>query len=377
MSKVLLKIKGRKTNRFIKRLNSNDIEILSLLTVSDNVVIIKVYYSDLDTIYKLKSIYEVEIIRTYGFLWIKKFLKINKHLIIASIVGFMIFIFLTNIIFDIEVVHSNKDLRNLVKEELTNNGITKYSFKKSYDEINGIKEKIVKAHKDRIEWLEIENVGVKYIVRLEEREIIKNNDSNHPRSLVAKKDAIIKKVIADKGDIVKDENTYVKKGDVIVNGEIMLNDNSMGKVRALGKVYGEVWYVVKTSYPFVYYEETDTGRKHNIYKIKFLNKNFEFTLHKFKHKKNNEKVILKHNLLPLSFIYDRQRELKIKSQVLTFDEALIKAQALAISKINKNLSKDEYIIRFKHLKSSVNNSTIDIEMFFAIYEDITDYKEIE
>ena len=55
LTKVLLKIKGRKTNRFIKRLNSNDIEILSLLTVSDNVVIIKVYYSDLDTIYKLNK----------------------------------------------------------------------------------------------------------------------------------------------------------------------------------------------------------------------------------------------------------------------------------------------------------------------------------
>ena len=42
----------------------------------------------------------------------------------------------------------------------------------------------------------------------------------------------------------------------------------------------------------------------------------------------------------------------------------------------KVLKKDEYIIRSKYLKTKVKKSIVEVEMFFAIYEDITDYQEI-
>ena len=376
-SKLSLKIKGKNINRFIKRVINHNIEILSLKYLNKNEIIILIYAKDYQKIMKIKSIYEINPQNIYGTLKIKKNIKANKYLIISFITSLTIFIFLTNIIFDIEIVHSNKEIRQLIKEELTVNGIQKYKFKKNYNELTKIKEKIINAHPDKIEWLEIEEVGTKYIVRLEEREIIKKQESNKPQNIVAKKDAVIKKVLAEKGDIVKDHDQYVKKGETIISGDVMLNENVMGRVKAKGKVYGEVWYVVKTSYPFVYYEEKETGKKQDIYKIKFINHNFEITLNKFKHKKTSEKIIFQSNLLPLKLVKDSQKEIKIKNQILTFDEALIKAQKTAISKMNKSLDKNEYIIKSKYLKSSVNNSTIDIEMFFAIYEDITDYKEIE
>ena len=89
------------------------------------------------------------------------------------------------------------------------------------------------------------------------------------------------------------------------------------------------------------------------------------------------KTILSHPLLPLKLVHQNQKEIKVISQVLTFDEALIKAKELSIEKMKKNLKKDEYIIRNKYLKSKVNENKIEVEMFFAIYENITDYKEIE
>ena len=284
---------------------------------------------------------------------------------------------LTHMVFDIEVVHSNKDIRNLITEELKENGITKYTFKKSYQELNKIKEKILNDHPDEIEWLEIETQGTKYIVRVEEREIVRETENNNPRNIVAKKDAVIKKTIASKGDIVRNTDDYVKKGDIIVNGEIMLEDKSMGKVKAEGKVYGEVWYVTKTQYPFVYYEEKETGNTKENYAIKFLNKDIELSLKKYKNKKCEENVLLSHPLLPIKLVYQKQKEIKVISQILTFDEALVKAEDYATKKIEKNLRQDEYIIRSKYLKSSVKESTIEVEMFFAVYEDITSYQEIE
>ena len=376
-SKVALKIKGKNINRFIKRLTTRKINILSLKYINDNEAKIIIYKKDYEEVLKVKSIYEVLEEDVFGYLKIQRTLKINKHLIIFLLIGYLIFLTLTHMVFDIEVVHSNKDIRNLITEELKENGITKYTFKKSYQELNKIKEKILNDHPDEIEWLEIETQGTKYIVRVEEREIVRETENNNPRNIVAKKDAVIKKTIASKGDIVRNTDDYVKKGDIIVNGEIMLEDKSMGKVKAEGKVYGEVWYVTKTQYPFVYYEEKETGNTKENYAIKFLNKDIELSLKKYKNKKCEENVLLSHPLLHIKLVYQKQKEIKVISQILTFDEALVKAEDYATKKIEKNLRQDEYIIRSKYLKSSVKESTIEVEMFFAVYEDITSYQEIE
>ena len=376
ISKISLNIKGKNINRFIKKLRTKRIEILSLKYKNPNEADIIIYKKDYETVLKIKSIYDVTELDVFGLIKIKRKIKISKHLIILTIIAFAIFLFFTHVIFDVEVIHSNKDIRNLLLNELKAEGIKKLSFKKSYNEISKIKEKILNKYPDKIEWLEIEEIGTKYTVRVEERTIVKEDESNTPRNIIAAKDGVLKKVIAEKGDIVKDMNDYVKKGDMIVNGELIFNEKVTGKVRAEGKAYAEVWYVTKTEYPFATYTETETGKTKDIYAIKFLNHTFEFTLHKFKTKKIEEEDIVKHPLIPLKLVKQKQKETKVTDQILTVEEAINKAKEKAENDIKKNLSKDEYIIRSKYLKSTVKESIVEVEMFFAVYEDITDYAEI-
>ncbi|CCY46006.1 stage IV sporulation protein [Firmicutes bacterium CAG:822] len=376
ISKISLNIKGKNINRFIKKLRTKRIEILSLKYKNPNEADIIIYKKDYETVLKIKSIYDVTELDVFGLIKIKRKIKISKHLIILTIIAFAIFLFFTHVIFDVEVIHSNKDIRNLLLNELKAEGIKKLSFKKSYNEISKIKEKILNKYPDKIEWLEIEEIGTKYTVRVEERTIVKEDESNTPRNIIAAKDGVLKKVIAEKGDIVKDMNDYVKKGDMIVNGELIFNEKVTGKVRAEGKAYAEVWYVTKTEYPFATYTETETGKTKEVYAIKFLNHTFEFTLHKFKTKKIEEEDIVKHPLIPLKLVKQKQKETKVTDQILTVEEAINKAKEKAENDIKKNLSKDEYIIRSKYLKSTVKESIVEVEMFFAVYEDITDYAEI-
>lgn len=376
ISKISLNIKGKNINRFIKKLRTKRIEILSLKYKNPNEADIIIYKKDYETVLKIKSIYDVTELDVFGLIKIKRKIKISKHLIILTIIAFAIFLFFTHVIFDVEVIHSNKDIRNLLLNELKAEGIKKLSFKKSYNEISKIKEKILNKYPDKIEWLEIEEIGTKYTVRVEERTIVKEEESNTPRNIIAAKDGVLKKVIAEKGDIVKDMNDYVKKGDMIVNGELIFNEKVTGKVRAEGKAYAEVWYVTKTEYPFATYTETETGKTKDIYAIKFLNHTLEFTLHKFKTKKIEEEDIVKHPLIPLKLVKQKQKETKVTDQILTVEEAINKAKEKAENGIKKNLSKDEYIIRSKYLKSTVKESIVEVEMFFAVYEDITDYAEI-
>ena len=376
ISKISLNIKGKNINRFIKRLRTKKIEILSLKYKNPNEADIIIYKKDYETVLKIKSIYDVTELDVFGLIKIKRKIKISKHLIVLTLIAFAIFLFFTHVIFDVEVIHSNKDIRNLLLNELKAEGIKKLSFKKSYNEISKIKEKILNKYPDKIEWLEIEEIGTKYTVRVEERTIVKEDENNTPRNIVAGKDGVLKKVIAEKGDIVKDMNDYVKKGDMIINGELIFNEKVTGKVRVEGKAYAEVWYVTKTEYPFATYTETETGKTKDIYAIKFLNHTLEFTLHKFKTKKIEEEDIVKHSLIPIKLVKQKQKETKVTDQILTVEEAIDKAKEKAENDIKKNLSKDEYIIRSKYLKSTVKESIVEVEMFFAVYEDITDYAEI-
>ena len=376
ISKISLNIKGKNINRFIKKLRTKKIEILSLKYKNPNEADIIIYKKDYETVLKIKSIYEITELDVFGLIKIKRKIKISKHLIILTIIAFAIFLLFTHVVFDIEVIHSNKDIRNLLLNELKEEGIKKLSFKKSYNEISKIKEKILNKYPDKIEWLEIEETGTKYTVRVEERTIVKKDENNTPRNIIAAKDGVLKKVIAEKGDIVKDMNDYVKKGDMIINGELIFNEKVTGKVRAEGKAYAEVWYVTKTEYPFATYTETETGKTKDVYALKFLNHTFEFSLHKFKTKKIKETDIIKHPLIPLKLVRQKQKETKVTDQILTAEQAIEKAKEKAENNIKKNLSKDEYIIRSKYLKSTVKESIVEVEMFFAVYEDITDYKEI-
>jgi len=107
-----------------------------------------------------------------------------------------------------------------------------------------------------------------------------------------------------------------------------------------------------------------------------LTEDIEFSLNKYEHKKSKEKVILKNNIIPIYLSLDNQEETKLIDQVLTFDEAVIKAEEYSIKQMESKLNGKEYIIRSKNLKSVLKDSKIELEMFFAVYEDITAYMEI-
>ncbi len=134
-------------------------------------------------------------------------------------------------------------------------------FDSLFKEFNVCYEKVV-AYKLG---LTIKKDGTKYIVTLEPRKINNISNDNNIYNVVAKKDAIIKKIIASSGDVLKNTNDYVKKGDVIVSSNIMLYDNLKNRVSAKATIYGEAWYKIHIEYPLNYYEEVETGNKKVIY----------------------------------------------------------------------------------------------------------------
>ena len=376
-NKVKLNIQGKNIKRFIKRLKSNNIDLLNIKYLKYNSINIVIYQKDYDKVLKLKTTYEINQLDTYGITKIKRIMNVYKYALIFIALGIFLIIFLSNIIFNVEVIHNDKELREFLLNELEKYGLKKYKFKVSFQEIQKIKNSILEEYHDKIEWLEIEERGTSYIVRLESR-VIPNQEVNYDKqNVVAKKSAIIKKIVAENGEVVKNINSYVNKGDVIISGNIYLNEEIKDIVKAEGKIYGEVWYNINVSYPYIYSEIKELDNFQDVYVLKLLNKSLELTLNKFDDKRVEEEKILYHSFLPFSLVKQRQKEVQTISYVLTSEEAKDKAIDEAIKKMQERLNNEEKIIDYQVLKVNIKDDKIILDMFFTVYEDITSYSKIE
>lgn len=377
-SKLSLNIKGNNIEKFIKRLKNNNIEILKLKCISNSEINIKIYKKDYEKIIKLKTIYEIEIIDYHGLIKAKINILNNRYVIIFILFSLISLYLITSMIFNIEVITNDSKMENILLDELKDMGISKYRFKKNYLELQKIKNKLLKDHKEELEWIEIENIGTKYIIRYEPR--IKNNinEKTPLRHIIAKKDCIIRDMNIFSGQIVKDIDSYVKKGDIIVSGYITLNGNIKDTISSKGIVYGETWYEVTITYPYEYKEVYETGNSKNVFVLKILNKNIElFNFNKYKNKKIKENVLLKNNILPIKFVKENQKETIVIYENNTEKELINKAIKYSKNKLEKNLKYKEYIKDYKVLNKIRHNDSITLNIFFNIVEDVTDYVEIE
>lgn len=376
-NKVKLNIKGKNIERFIKRLKTNKIDLLKIEYIKYNEINIIIYQKDYDKVLELKTIYEIDKVDIYGIIKIKQIINIYKYILIFVALGILLIIFLSNIIFNVQIIHNDSEIRNFLLNELEKYGLKKYRFKKNYQEIQEIKNNILNEYKDKIEWLEIEESGTSYIVRLESRIIPNNEVNNNKQNVVASKSAVIKKIIAENGEIVKNINSYVNKGDIVISGNIYLNDEVKDTVKAEGQIYGEVWYNVNVSYPYIYSEIKELDNYQEIYVLKVFDNGLELTFNKFKDKKIEEEKILFHPFLPISLVKQKQKEIETISLVLTSDEAKDKAIEEAFKKMEEQLDEDEKVIDYQVLKENIKEDKVVLDIFFTVYENITSYSKIE
>ena len=335
-SNVKISVRGRNVNLFIKRLIKNKINIIKVIPKSYKEVLLIVDYNDIDRINKIKTIYSIDIISYYGTLRIFKYIKKNIFIISFLIIGIIMIYILSNIIFSIDIIHSNSNIISLVDSELKSHGIKKYSFVKSYKEIEKIKKDILEGNRDNLEWLEIIRNGTKYIVRVEERIINKDNNSSNNYSIVAKKNAVIKSITAYSGEKVKDVNTYVKKGEEVISSYVTMPNNERVFSSANGKVIGEVWYNVSVDYPYYYNEVLYTGKKRRVISFNILSKSYSlFNFKKYKSFDINRKYIYKSSITPVSLSIDYEYETKIINDIYTYDTAKEKAIMVAKDKLKE------------------------------------------
>ena len=376
MSSYILKISGKRIDTFLMLLVRFSINF-KMLNRGRDFIIIEVLEEDYDNLLKISTTYKIEIVKRKGLLNVVHFIKTRKFFVVMVLLGVLFFNLLTNIVFSIKVIDTDSELREIILTDLEELGLRKYNFKISYKEKEKMEEAILKKEKDILEWIEIEEVGVSYEVKLIRRVKDDIKKETEPRDIIAKKTGLITRVEAESGEVVTKKNAYVKKGDTLISGLIRNNGNIVSKVRAEGRVYAEVWYKVALSLPLTYHEEMKTGNNKNVLEISFLSDDIAITdFSKYKHSKDIKKILYKHPLLPISINLTKKEE--VKTTDIDFSENYEEnIKPLAVEKLKNKLGNDIKILSEKVLKREENTDRIDIEIFFKVEEDITSYKSLK
>lgn len=367
---VLVSVKTNNKNKLLLKIYELNVYINNIKYKNDYME----FETSLDEYKMLKKFlksYNFKIKKNIGFYLLLSKIKENKVFILNIIFSLIILYIMSNTIISVRVIHSKKYIRDIVTESLNDYGIKRLSWKKNFNELSKIKEKILEKYPENLEWLEIEQIGMTYVVRVEERIITKIEEEKNACNIISKKDAIIKSIKTERGQELVGVNDYVKAGDILISGDIKFNDEIKNTVCASGEVIGEVWYTSSVKIPINYKKEKYTGKKRynlgiNDYKI------FRSRLSNYKVKK---KKIFK--LFNLDFYLLTEKEISIENKKYSEKEAINKAINLTKEKILLKLSEKESIISQKVLKNEANNSTMYVEVFTTVNEVISQNEKIK
>ena len=175
-SYIRIQVEGKNVSNYLKWLIKKKIPITEVNLINHNKLELTTYNSNYKELSEYSKTYKIQIIKKYGLLKLLDNIKINKFIIISILISIVFLNFLSNIIFDIEVVYNDQEIVKKIENELKKYQIEKYKLKKDYNYLNEVKEQILNDNKESLEWIEIIESGTKYIVKLVERK--KENKKN-------------------------------------------------------------------------------------------------------------------------------------------------------------------------------------------------------
>ena len=266
MKKIKVQIKG-KEKFIIKLLKGLKIDIYDIKYINEKSIYL-INFDDLKKIPKSLILSQSDTLKDRLFR--------HKEFIISIITGIVLIIFLSHIIVNVKIMNNDKNIRTIMQKELKKYGVKPFTIRKKYEDLKQIKKQIISDYKNIFEWIEIEPRGMVYIVRIEKRIITKEKRKDYYCDIISTKDAIIRSIESFNGQNRLYVNDYVLKGETIISGDIISNEEVKSKVCADGTVIGNTWYNVNIKYPRYHMKKIYTKKKsYNIAVDVAADKNFD------------------------------------------------------------------------------------------------------
>lgn len=224
-------------------------------------------------------------------------------------------------------------------------------------------------------WVIVDIHGIKAKVTVVEKTEMEKKKAVGPQHLVARKRAVIHRVLAESGKVLVSPNQFVEKGQVLVSG-ILGTEQRQGLTAAKGKVEGEVWYISEVSIPLVRTTYEYTGERQKRFSLlagSYAIQVWPFVLEPFdRYEVEEETVMLGYKQFQVPIGIKQETLLRMEKRVSrrTVEEAIGMAKVFARRDLLAKAGEDARIKDEKVLHVKEENGKVYLKIHYAVIENI-------
>lgn len=374
--RVTVKVSGRGIERFLNILTRNGLHVWNVKRHGTETITFIMRLRDALNIrqFARKSECTITFLQRSGMPFLFKRMLKNSGFLAGAAIFLLIILFLSNVIWGIEIKGAKPATEYQIRKELDKMGVKIGKVQFLVDNVEAIQRKLT-DNIGELTWVGVELKGTTYHLRVVEKNEPKKPEVLAPRNLVAKKKATIYKTYIENGQRVVNVHDVVEKGDLLVSG-VIGKEGQTEVVAAKGEVWGETWYKSHVELPLKTDFNVFNGKeqqKHFLKIGKFEIPVWGFGKTKFKKYEteiNENKIHFLKWELPVSYVNKTIREREEFTRTYTDKQAEQFAVEMAKKEIKSQLDEDAIIKEEKILQKTIKNGIVFLDIHFTVIENI-------
>ncbi|WP_040207948.1 sporulation protein YqfD [Neobacillus jeddahensis] len=374
--RVTVKVTGRGLERFLNVLTRNGLHIWNVKRHGTETITFKMRLQDALKIRRFarNSQCRISFLQRSGAPFLLKRLLKNSGFMLGAAAFLLLILFLSNMIWGIEIKGAKPDTEYQIRKELDKMGVKIGQVQFLVDNVEGIQRKLTN-NINSLTWVGVELKGTTYHLQVVEKNEPKKPEQLSPQNLIAKKKAIIVKTYVETGQKVVDINDHVEKGQLLVSG-VYGQEGKPELTAAKGEIWGETWYKSHVELPLVSNFKVYNGKEEEKHSLLFGNIHLPIWGFGKPEFKNYETETDEHKVhflkweLPITYVHKTIREQEDFQRSYSNQEAEQKAIELAKKQIKSQLDDDAKIKDEKILQKAIENGKVILDIHFKIIENI-------
>jgi similar to stage IV sporulation protein len=224
-------------------------------------------------------------------------------------------------------------------------------------------------------WIGVDVQGTRVFIRVVEQTLPEKPERKSPRHLVAAFDAVVTRIVADRGNPAVRPNDRVKRGDVLISGLVGTPERSEAVV-AEGNVKGLVWHEYDIVSPLVHRHKVYTGERKTRRYVTIGNRALQISgfgepAFRFYETVTEQKVIAWRNRkLPFGYVREELREAEVAEETVEIGEAREIGLTQARGEVLRRAGKDAVITAENILHDKVEGGKVYMKVLFEVEQNI-------
>lgn len=228
----------------LNRLKEENLEVRDFKEIGDYLYQFRCNYKDIKRVKKLFK--EAKLIKRTGPFAIFYSLVTKKTTLLCLIATLIGFIFASTRIYRVEIKGNSEAIAASISQYLKEKNIKFFGQLPKSKDLEIYENELLTALKDDLESVEIVKSGLVVRVNFTKRrkDVILDTLTHN---LVAKRDGVISRFIIKRGEHRVEVGDFVRKGDILVSEEVLIDDKEGVITFTEGTVYAKTWYQVVMS----------------------------------------------------------------------------------------------------------------------------------